>query len=1364
MKTTLGEHRNTIMPHKPKSRWLPALILRVSTLLACALVGGAVDVKVFQASGGPVQNVVVLNSSRANDAIVVGGRNALYMLSSANFSLEAVQSTGPEQDSVECPPDPLPCDHSRAETDNDNRVLLQLSSHAVVLACGTVSQGMCALHQPLRELAIRRPVDKRLTANYVASKESTVAFFGTGIYEANLFVASTYDRRPLPYHPFAVSARALDGTGSFHLRALSNTTASFVNVYKDFKSSYLIRYVYGFTYGGFAYFVTVQNKGAALDLFETRLVRVCEGDDSFLTYMEMPIQCPKDDGLRFTIATSASFGPPSNWAGSNPGAGSKMLAVAFGSPIDGRRDKNDPSLGSAVCFFDMARVEEAFRETVVSCNEGKERAKLSRLFHGSHADLKCTPFEPSGALCSPGPNSYIEGLLPLIGRAMVKLKDRMATSVTLMEQNKTTVIWVGDHKGFLYKYFLQGDSVKLLFWKDLSNGEGVPIEKSTALDRTGTYGYFLMGDRVLRFPVGSCSIYDRCSQCFRSHEDPLVCGWCGDQCAHFGECKDKQNFSKDTCPIYLESVSPAKGPTSGGTLLTFQGDNFGTPEHTPSSSIEITVGNHSCDLVHWNFTVVQCKTPAGRPNSKVDIVVSVSDVHWDDEKKYDIQDRRTIDGGFEYEVATLTGVQPSYGPIAGGTNMTLHGANLDIGSQQAVTIGESTCHVFKVNRKSLECSTSAVAADKVDQELTVALAIDDTPVPFVSADNLGSKFTYKPNPVIESIFPDTATFSGNSVVEVSGAHLDSVAKPTMVMHVTALNHKRSELITTDCRPDEGGLKMRCPVKPLTESSVLDATKLEAYQLPIVVRVSFRMDGLRLPMGRSGEGGHFPFVYHPPPQFERFPETGLDVSLKNPIVQITGKHFDVLKGSKRVFVRVDGKDDVCNVTIGTTITCVLITSSLDENSPHSLDVVYAGEAHPLGALNLVAEESGVNTGIIAGVVVAIFFAALAVVGFLFFRRQQSKKAQQPGYFVDFDNRHVENGLRGGGANSYVQGSEADARQALIGSSFQLDEETKAMLEAEKLLFKREFLVLGPVIGQGHFGCVYRGTLELEGKGEVQAVAVKTLHNNSRGGEADGQAFLEEALIMKDFHHMNVLPLIGLSIDEGGGLMVIIPYMKYGDLLSYIRDERNNPTVKDLITYGIHVAEGMKYLADTKFVHRDLAARNCMLSEDYIVRVADFGLSRDVYEKDYYSGDNKKTKLPVKWMAPESLEKGIYNHKTDVWSYGVLLWELMTRGVTPYPEVDNWDIVNFLKQGRRMQQPSFCPDELYDIMLHCWQEDPKKRPSFANLVTDVANVITSLEKRKRNKRVSLNVTYVNCPRNDGADGAGPSTEKYPVESAS
>ena len=105
-------------------------------------------------------------------------------------------------------------------------------------------------------------------------------------------------------------------------------------------------------------------------------------------------------------------------------------------------------------------------------------------------------------------------------------------------------------------------------------------------------------------------------------------------------------------------------------------------------------------------------------------------------------------------------------------------------------------------------------------------------------------------------------------------------------------------------------------------------------------------------------------------------------------------------------------------------------------------------------------------------------------------------------------------------------------------------------------------------------------------------------------------------------------------------------------------------------------GMDYLSGQKFVHRDLAARNCMLDSDLTAKVADFGLSRDIYEREYYSSDNKKCKLPVKWMAPESLEKGTYNTKTDVWSYGVVVWELLTRGVTPYPDVDNWEKLNLI----------------------------------------------------------------------------------------
>lgn len=306
---------------------------------------------------------------------------------------------------------------------------------------------------------------------------------------------------------------------------------------------------------------------------------------------------------------------------------------------------------------------------------------------------------------------------------------------------------------------------------------------------------------------------------------------------------------------------------------------------------------------------------------------------------------------------------------------------------------------------------------------------------------------------------------------------------------------------------------------------------------------------------------------------------------------------------------------------------------------------------------------------------------------------------------------------------------------------LDNEIVSLLVQEKILIDRGRLTLGHVLGSGQFGRVYKGFLKIDETGEHAAVAVKTLHNRSSWDDSlDNKAFLEEGLMMRDFEHDNVLALIGVTFDSSGLPMVITPFMLYGDLRSYISDEASSPTVKELIDFGTQVAKGMAYLSNLKFVHRDLAARNCMLDENLTVKVADFGLSRDIYERDYYSSDNKKTKLPVKWMAIESLEKCIYNTKTDVWSYGVLLWELMTRGVVPYPDVDNFDLFSYLKEGRRMLRPRYCPLILYKIMLSCWEENPAQRPTFDELVSKVSDVITQLKVAKDGQqKVSRDITY-------------------------
>ncbi|KAK8784000.1 hypothetical protein V5799_009635 [Amblyomma americanum] len=272
--------------------------------------GNSSVIKTFRPPAGPAQNLLYVNLYQNGGAILVaGGRNALYMLSAKDLSTRAIYKTGPVMDSVLCPPYPIECDHdsNRTTTDTYNRVLLQLGTEPLLLACGTTSQGICSIHDLQHDLNVTTNMDRGLRDNYVASKRSTVAFFGTGINENVLFAASAYDGRPLGFHPYAVSARMLNYSGFFSLLSSNGRKTSFVNVVERLKPTLQIFYLYGFSHNGFAYFVTVRRQAKSRGITRTWLSRVCESDKSFRTYMEMPIQCSRERAS--LIATSATVGP-----------------------------------------------------------------------------------------------------------------------------------------------------------------------------------------------------------------------------------------------------------------------------------------------------------------------------------------------------------------------------------------------------------------------------------------------------------------------------------------------------------------------------------------------------------------------------------------------------------------------------------------------------------------------------------------------------------------------------------------------------------------------------------------------------------------------------------------------------------------------------------------------------------------------------------------------------------------------------------------------------------------------------------------------------------------------------------------------
>uniref|UniRef100_A0A3Q4H3B1 receptor protein-tyrosine kinase n=1 Tax=Neolamprologus brichardi TaxID=32507 RepID=A0A3Q4H3B1_NEOBR len=257
----------------------------------------------------------------------------------------------------------------------------------------------------------------------------------------------------------------------------------------------------------------------------------------------------------------------------------------------------------------------------------------------------------------------------------------------------------------------------------------------------------------------------------------------------------------------------------------------------------------------------------------------------------------------------------------------------------------------------------------------------------------------------------------------------------------------------------------------------------------------------------------------------------------------------------------------------------------------------------------------------------------------------------------------------------------------------------------------------VIGAGEFGEVCSGNLKLPGKREM-FVAIKTLKSGYT--EKQRRDFLSEASIMGQFDHPNVIHLEGV-VTKSSPVMIITEFMENGSLDTFLRQNDGQFTVIQLVGMLRGIASGMKYLADMNYVHRDLAARNILVNSNLVCKVSDFGLSRfledDTSDPTYTSGG----KIPIRWTAPEAIQYRKFTSASDVWSYGIVMWEVMSYGERPYWDMTNQDVINAIEQDYRLPPPMDCPSALHQLMLDCWQKDRNNRPKFSQIVNNLDKMI-------------------------------------------
>ncbi|KAM4863659.1 macrophage-stimulating protein receptor [Urocitellus parryii] len=1312
-------------------------------------------------AGSQVQALATYEGGGDGSAVFVATRNHLHVLGPNLQSIESL-ATGPTGDPgcqtcAACGPGP----HGPPD-DTDTLVLVLEPVLPALVSCGSSLQGRCFLHElEMRGTTLHlaapiclfsahhnRPEDCPDCVASPLGTRVTVVEQGQASY---FYVASSLDAKvATSFSPGSVSIRRLKADASGFEPGFSS-----LSVLPKYLDSYHIEYVHSFHAGAFVYLLTVQ-PSSVIDspgALQTRLARLNALEADLSDYRELVLDCHFAPKRRRRGVPDREQSYPILQAAHSASVGTQLAAelsitegneVLFGVFTTGRNGSPGMGPNSVVCAFPINLLDTLIDEGVEHCCESSVHSGLPRGLDFFQSPSFC-PNPPVLEASSPNISCHHFPLLvsrrfPRVDLFNGLLGSVQVTALYVTRLDNVTVAHMGTSDGRILQVELVRSLNYLLYVSNFSlSNNGQSIHRD--IKRLGDHLLFASGDQVFQVPIRGpgCHHFLTCRRCLQAQHF-MGCGWCGNMCGRQKECPG--SWQQDHCPPVLTKFYPDSGPLRGSTKLTLCGSNFYLHPTglIPEGTHQVTVGQSPCHLLPKdtsNLSPVPRKDFVEELECELDPLgtqaagttnISLIVTNMPRGKHFQVEGISMLEG-FSFVEPVLKRVQPLFGPRAGGTCLTLEGQGLSVGTSRAVLVNGTQCQLKRVSQGQILCATPPGAATA---RVPLRLQVGGAEVP-------GSwTFHYQEDPIVLNISPNCG-YPGSHVT-IHGQYLTSAWHLVLSFH-----------------DGQGTVENRCEGQfPEQHQCRLPEYVVRGHQEWVTGNLSAWGDGAA---GFTLPG----FRFLPPPSL---PSAEL-APLKPEEHTIKFEYIGLGAVADCVSVNVTVGGESCQHEFrGDVVVCPLPTYLQLGKDGAPLQVCVDGECHILGRV-VQPGPKGVpqNTLLIVLLALLLLMASMATVLVFnyWWRRKQLVLSPNLDDLASLDRTngptllpmlHLGSDYRHGPelsaidspdsttrvhAESFLDNRDGSCVPLLRTESIKLRDLDSALLaEVKDVLIPHERVITHSdrVIGKGHFGVVYHGEYTDEAQNRIHC-AIKSLNRITEVQEVE--AFLREGLLMRGLHHPNVLALIGIMLPPEGLPRVLLPYMRHGDLLQFIRSPQRNPTVKDLISFGLQVARGMEYLSEQKFVHRDLAARNCMLDESFTVKVADFGLARDVLDKEYYSVQQQRhARLPVKWMALESLQTYRFTTKSDVWSFGVLLWELLTRGAPPYPHIDPFDLIHFLAQGRRLPQPEYCPNSLYQVMQQCWEVDPAARPTFGALVVEVEQVVASL---LGDHYVQLSAAYVN-----------------------